>query len=256
MIRVCNCFQACQVFSPVIELNSSSIALETSIGKMKAHFLPSSVYCILLCSISLPIALTTIIPPRPLGSLLIHSNLTDNGVPRCAYTSEWTSNVHAVNKKDCYGAIDRMRGHAQKYGHTKFEFFRDPDQRQTSLPHVGTPGCYGFGTCAVCLAMLTDFSPTLTHSIPRPPPEPWSKHEVADPETLWHTAQLIGDICVRGANAYGWAPAGAGQNLGVFLWAGGSELERDAGLPGVPGNNNISLSLPGDNNLGDTSLTS
>ncbi len=106
---------------------------------MKAHLLPSSVCCILLCSISLPIALTSILPPLPL------------------------------------------------------------------------------------------------RSIPRLPPEPWATHEVADADELLKAAQLVGDACVRDANAYGWAPVGTRQNLGVFIWAGGSAGSLE----------NTSLLLPG-----------
>ena len=210
---------------------------------MKAHLLPSSVCCILLCSVSLPIALTSILPPLPLGSLLVHQNLTDVGSARCAFTSEWSSRDQVVKKRDCYGAIDRLKVHAQTYGRQKFEFFKEPGQRQTGFPHVDTPGCYDVGECAVCLAMLTDFSKDKSRSIPRLPPEPWATHEVADAGELLKAAQLVGDACVRDANAYGWAPVGARQNLGVFIWAGGSALEQDVSRPG--GLENTSLLLPG-----------
>lgn len=131
----------------------------------------------------------------------------------------------------------------ERYGLEKFEFFNGKGQRKTGFRHVDTPVCYDAGACAVCLAMLTDFSEEILHSIPRPPPEPWPTNDVADTVELWNAAKRIGNACVRDADGYGWESVGASQSLGVFVWAGGSALEKDVSRPA--GIRNVVPSLPG-----------
>ncbi len=92
--------------------------------------------------------------------------------------------------------------------------------------------------------MIADFSPVMRNAIPRlPPPPAWVGNDVADAFMLWNAAKMVGDTCLRDAGTYGWAPVGATGGIGVFLWAKGSLLEKDAyrveGVGGAVGNGTV-----------------
>ena len=218
---------------------------------MKARSVPSSVCYILLASISLPIA-TAIVPPSlhpgalPLGP----QNLTVMGAPRCAFDTDWSSG-YVVKKKDCNKAIENFQRNFERHGTQQFEFFSQSGKPRTVLPHIETPGCYDVGECSACVAMLTDFSEDKRNTLPGAPPQPWLTNDVSSPRELWDAAKLIGDFCIRDASGFGWASVGRGQSIGVFIWASGSNLERDVSRSQALGNpaplvfgNTISSPLP------------
>ena len=216
---------------------------------MKDHLLSSLIQSFLFCTLSLPITTAAVAPlpftetPKSLPQPLITS-----GIPRCAFSQLQTWTMDHVKLEDCQTAIARFKDNFDAHGTTKFEFSSHSHKPKTKLPHVFTPSCHDHGACSVCFTMLSDFSPNLLYTIPRLPPQPWETNDISDTGEIWTAAKSVGETCVSNLKTFGWASVGSYQSMGVFVWARGSVLEKDAFRSEGP--ENVTTPVPMGNRLG------
>ena len=81
-------------------------------------------------------------------------------------------------------------------------------------------------------------------SIPRLPLEPWATYDVSDSAEIWEAANNVGNDCITSSKTFGWASVGNSHSLGVFVWAKGCVLERDAFRVSGPRNVTGDVTMP------------
>ena len=195
---------------------------------MKSNLASLLAYCLVLPGIGVSTSAAAAADPPPIGSSISPSttaNLSTVGSSRCAHQTAWTNGE--VKRNDCDAALQNLQDDYRRYGTMPFEFHDQYTQNITHLEYHHTPACYDKGNCSVCVAMITDFSRAARTDIPRVPPPPWAKNDVSDCGELLAAGQSVNRTCLRDTNSFGWAPVGYQYSIGVFVWALGSELDKD-----------------------------
>lgn len=178
---------------------------------------------------------------------------------RCDSSKGQRWQAYAFLVEDCFVAINQFYvKHVVRNPHEVFEFSASPWRSHTRYPRVQTPDVFTYGeysflaglqkigplnvrkritsffipeSCTLAIVMLNYFTlgqlPGNTHFNPK-------SYDTSTSAGLFKAAKLVENVCLDPPRRTpGWEPAGAEGNIGVFLWATDSYINRE--VTGVPG---------------------
>ena len=159
--------------------------------------------------------------------------------PLCTARYEWTGKSYDPN--DCLRALHHFEDtDFQYYKGREFEFLTYGAIPKSNLPRIRLPRKYTVGSCEIVIAMIGSFAPGL---LPGQTfrSEPYQQTDISRFSYLWSVAAWLDATCLEKIKHLGWIATGENYDIGVFVWATGSTMNKAVMRNAIYRHGNVTL---------------
>ena len=176
-------------------------------------------------------------------------NLSGSGEdqPMCGNYPSWVGATGLLNPNDCLDALHRLENSDRRFFRTlDFEFMAPGATPRTNLPKMKTPRKYVHDSCTLVIAMLSTFPQS---SLPGQGTRrlPYASTDTSRFSYLWSIAAWVDADCLSKNQMLGWCATGESLDIGVFVWATGSEMNKR--INGIGSSSYLNSAHPSNNTI-------